>query len=177
MPLIMEECADAETRDQVLRILQEAYGTEAVIKWGTAIMDALQQTEVLRPRVYESSVSSETKDGDELDDSTLPRPELVAGWLLRDMRQYKECGRTSQGQQSAEQRHKQSSKSVQELSYKNPSSSKEMFDMWSKGQGLWILQQTLYQIQKVWKSASCEWKGGDRMNDVSNAIVRRLTPL
>lgn len=37
--------------------------------------------------------------------------------------------------------------------------------------------RTQDQIQEVWQSSSCEWKGGDGMNDVSNMVVRRLTPL
>ena len=41
-----------------------------------------------------------------------------------------------------------------------------MFDMWSKGQGIGVLQQTLYQIQEIRKSF-----------DVQRPIVRRLTPL
>ena len=48
--------------------------------------------------------------------------------------------------------------------------------MWKKGEGLWILQQALYQIQKIRKSSLGEWEGGDGMNDVSY-VVRRLTPL
>jgi hypothetical protein len=39
------------------------------------------------------------------------------------------------------------------------------------------LQQALYQIQEIRRSALCErTKGGDCMKDVSTA-VRRLTPL
>lgn len=37
--------------------------------------------------------------------------------------------------------------------------------------------RTQDQIQEVWQSSFCEREGGDGMNDVSNAVVRRLTPL
>ena len=52
------------------------------------------------------------------------------------------------------------------LSQQNTSTCEEMFDMWSKGQGIGVLQQTLYQIQEIRKSF-----------DVQRPIVRRLTPL
>lgn len=178
VPMIMEEIY-AETRSPILRLLCETYGEKAVIEWGIAILDTLQQAEVLRQGVHESSVSGETKNRDKLDDGTLPCPTVVAGWLLRDMWEREECGCPSQGRKSTEQRFEQFAESVSELSYKDTSSGKEMFDMWEKGQGLWILQQTLYQIQEIWKSSMREWKGGGLMAEVSGEyiIIRRLTPL
>lgn len=177
VPLIMEDHADARTQDQILRLLQETYGAEKVVEWGIAVMATLQQTEILQPRVHESCIQGKTQEGNKLDDSTLPCPELVAGWLLRGMRKQSECGRTPQGRKSTEQLNREFTEVVSELPHKDPSSTKALFDMWSKGEGLGILQQTLYQIQEVWQSSSCEWKRGDGMNDVSNAVVRRLTPL
>ena len=177
VPLIMEDHADARTQDQILRLLQETYGAEKVVEWGIAVMASLQQAEVLQSGVYESCIQGEAEDRDELDDSTLPRPKLVAKWVLRDMREQSECRRSSQGWKSAEQFDRQFAEIMSELSHERTQPSKALFDMWRKGKGIWVLQQTLYQIQEVWQSSSCEWKGGDGMNDVSNAVVRRLTPL
>lgn len=177
VPLIMENHTDARTQDQILRLLQETYGAEKVVEWGIAVMASLQQTEVLQPRVHESCVQGKTEDRNKLDDSTLPRPELVAEWVLRDMWEQSECGRSSQGWKSAEQFDRQFAEIMSELSHEETQPSEALFDMWRKGKGIWILQQALYQIQEVWQSSFCERKGGDGMNDVSNAVVRRLTPL
>lgn len=166
---------NAGTQNEVLCLLWQAYGKEAVIKWGTAVLESLQQAEVLRQGMHESSLQGETEKGYKLDDSTLPCSELVAGWLLRDVRKHQECGCASQGWESAEQRDIQSSEAVQELPYKSASSCKDLFNMWSKGEGLRILQQTLYQIQEIRRSVDGS-KGGDGMKDVST-VVRRLTPL
>ena len=177
VPLIMEDHTDARTQDQILRLLQETYGAEKVVEWGIAVMASLQQTEVLQPRVHESCVQGKTEDRNKLDDSTLPRPELVAEWVLRDMWEQSEYGRSSQGWKSAEQFDRQFAEIMSELSHEETQPSEALFDMWRKGKGIWILQQTLYQIQEVWQSSFCEREGGDGMNDVSNAVVRRLTPL
>ena len=157
---------NAGTQNKVLHALWETYGEETVLKWGIAVLDALQQAEVLQSGVYESGVSRKAENRNKLDDHSLPCPELVAEWLLRGMRQREKCGCASQGWKSTEQRFEQSDEGMQKLSQQNTSTCEEMFDMWSKGQGLGVLQQTLYQIQEIRKSF-----------DVQRPIVRRLTPL
>jgi len=174
--LIVERRIDAGTQDQVLCLLFETYGTEEVVEWGINVLASLQQAEVLRQRMHESCVQSQAKSRKELDDGSLPCPELVAEWMLRDMWEREECGRSSQGWESAEQQHREPTKSLSELPHESPSSCKEMFDMWKKGKGIWILQQALLEIQEVWKSDDVLWKGGGYMKEVST-VVRRLTPL
>ena len=172
---VIGEVSNAGTQNEILRLLWQTYGKEETLKWGTSVMESLQQAEVLRQGVYESSIQSETEEGQELDGSTLPCPKLVAGWLLRDMRKREECGCASQGWKSAEQRTEQFTEAVQELSHESASSCEDLFSMWSKGERLGILQQTLYQIQEIRRSVNGS-KGGDGMKDVST-VVRRLTPL
>ena len=99
-PMILEGEINAKTRDQVLCLLQETYGEKKVVEWGIAIMASLQQAEILQSGMYESSVQGEAQKWEELDDSTLPRPTVVAEWVLRNMRQQQECGRASQGWES-----------------------------------------------------------------------------
>jgi hypothetical protein len=166
----------ARTQNPILRLLSETYGAQAVEEWGIAILATLQQADVLQQGVYESSVQSKAQEGYKLDDSTLPCEELVAGWLLRDMRKQSECGCSPQGRKSTEQLNREFAEVMQKLSHKGSSSTKALFDMWSKGEGLGILQQTLHQIQEIRQSFNGEWKGGDLMDSVS-AVVRRLTPL
>ena len=157
---------NAGTQNQILRLLQETYGEETVFKWGVAILERLQQTDILQQGVHESGIQSETENRQELDDSALPCPSVVTEWLLRDMRQREECGCASQGWESTEQRFEQSDESMSELSQQNPQTCKGLFDMWEKGQGIRLLQQALYQIQKIWESVN-----------VPRSVVRRLTPL
>ena len=172
---VIGEVSNAGTQNEILRLLWQTYGKEETLKWGASVMESLQQAEVLRQGMHESSIQSETEERQELDGSTLPCPKLVAGWLLRDMRKREECGCASQGWKSTEQRTEQFTEAVQELSHESASPCEDMFSMWSKGERLGILQQTLYQIQEIRRSVNGS-KGGDGMKDVST-VVRRLTPL
>ena len=174
-PIIaVEEMANATSQNPILRILSEAYGAQTVFQWGTAILDRLQQAEVLQQGVYESGVPSETEDGDKLDDGTLPCEKLVAGWLLRDLREQSECGCASQGRQPTEQRAEQSAKALPELPHESAQAARNLFDMWNKGEGLGLLQQALHTLQEVRRSADGKrTEGGGGMT----SVVRRLTPL
>ena len=160
----------ATTRNPVLRLLQETYGAETILKWGIAVMAALQSADVLQSRMYDSSISRKTEDRGELDNIALPCPEFVVKWILQDMRKQQECGCTSQGSQSEEQRHSEFTKIMQELSPQTASSCECLFNMWKTGEGIWILRQTLSEIQEAWQS-SCS------NEERQNSIVRRLTPL
>lgn len=158
---------DATTRNEVLCLLWQTYGEEEVSKWGTDVLAALQQADVLRQGVHEKGIQGETEDGDKLDDSSLPCPSTVAGWLLRDVREHEECGCPSQGWESSEQRTEQSPEALQELSQQGASSCKDLFHLWSQGKGIRLLQQALHQIQEIRRSPLHQ----------SRYIVRRLTPL
>ena len=65
---------------------------------------------------------------------------------------------------------------VPELPHERTSRCKQMFDLWGKGQGLWLLQQTLYQIQEIWRSFNEIRKERNNMSK-SEYVVRRLSPL
>lgn len=170
------ELNETTTRNPILRLLWETYGAQEVVKWGVAVLDSLQQAEVLQQGMHEGCLQSETQEGNELDDGALPRAELVAGWILRDMRKRQECGCTPQGWESTEQQDRELNESMPKLSHQDTPSCKDLFNMWEKGKGIRLLQQTLYQIQEVWKPVDGS-EGGDGMKDVSKTIVRRLTPL
>lgn len=163
---------NAETRNQILRLLQETYGEKTIFKWGIAILERLQQTDILQQGVHESGIQSETENRQKLDDSALPCPSVVTEWLLRDMQQREECGCSPQGRKSTEQRFEQSDESMPELSQQNSQTCKDLFDMWEKGKRLGVLRQTLSEIQEVWQSFNGK---GQSVHGCS--IVRRLTPL
>lgn len=160
----------AGTQSPILRLLCKAYGAQAVVEWGIAVVAALQQTEVLRQGLHEESNACEAENRNKLDDCSLPCPSVVADWMLRDMREKSECGCSPQRQQSAEQRDQQSATAVQVLSLESTQRCEEMFDMWQKGQGIGLLRQALSEIQEIRQSACCE-------EERCRYIVRRLTPL
>lgn len=170
----MEGCEDAIARNKILRILQETYGTEALLKWGIAVLDSLQQADILQQGMHESSISREAKTWGELDDSALPRPKLVAEWIMRDLREQQKCGRSSQRWKSSEQQQREPSETLQKLPYKSSQASKCLLDMWKTGKRLGLLQQALHQIQEIRESALGERSGG---GDAVTSVVRRLTPL
>jgi DNA (cytosine-5)-methyltransferase 1 len=159
------------SQNEILCLLQETYGTQAVVEWGIAVLASLQQTDLLQQELYERSFQNETENRDKLGSYTLPSPKIVAEWLLRDMRKQQECGRTSQGRQLLEQQFRKLTEVVPELPHERTSRCEQMFNMWQEGKGLWLLQQTLYQIQEIWESVNMQGKTGN------NAVVRRLTPL
>ena len=163
---------NAETRSKTLLLLQETYGEETILKWGTAILERLQQADILQQGVYESRISGEAEKWNELDDCALPRTELVTGWMLRDLWKQQKCGRSPQGWESAEQQSGQFAESLPKLSQQNSQACKDLFDMWQKGEGLWLLREALSEIQKIWKSLN-----GQRQSVYGHPIVRRLTPL
>lgn len=163
---------NAGTQSQILRLLQETYGEETILKWGVAVLDTLQQAEILRQGVHEGGIQSKTQNRQKLDDGSLPCSEFVANWLLRDMRKREKCGCTPQGQKSAEQRFEQFDESMPELSQQNPQTCKDLFNMWEKGERLGLLRQALSEIQEVWQSFDGK---GQSVHGCS--IVRRLTPL
>lgn len=166
--------SETATRNPVLCLLQKAYGTEAVVKWGTAIMATLQQADILRPGVHESSVSEQTKSREKL----VYAPQICeaeqAERILRNLREYEEYRHTSQGRESKKQFDRKSSMPMQELPHFSPQTAKELFNMWESGEGIGILQQTLHQIQEIRESVMGEReRGGEAMQ----SVVRRLTPL
>lgn len=164
---------EAASRNPILHLLRETYGTQEIFQWGNAVLDTLQQTEILQYGVHESGVSREAETRDELDDGALPRPEYVAGWIMRNMRQQEECGCSPQGRESSEQQSRKFAEALPQLPHESTSSARDLFDMWRTGQGLGLLQQALYQIQKIRESSVEKRTGGDAMT----SVVRRLTPL
>ena len=161
---------NATKGNEILRVLREAYGEKAVCEWCTAILERVQQTDILRQGVHEEGVQSETAHGDKLDDDSLPCAESIAEWLLRDLREREERGRTSQGRESAEQRQSKLNAGVQELPHETPQSAKEMCDMWRQTQGAWLLLQALTAFQKIRESTNLQ-------SGRQAKTVRRLTPL
>lgn len=166
-----EEIYATTTRNSILRILQETYGTQKVFEWGIAVLATLQSADLLQSGVHESGIPFKTENGYMLDDSAQICSTIVAEWLLRDMRKQQECRCSSQGQESSEQRDEQFNESMPKLSQQTPPSCKDLFNMWEKGEGLWLLRQALSEIQEIWQSFN-----GKRQSVHTSAIVRRLTP-
>ena len=157
---------------KALQILRKDYGDTNVLEWAKRVQKSIQKTDLLRQRVHESGISEQTENGNELDDDTLPRPELVAEWLMRDVRGHQEHRCSSQRRKPSKQPYNEPTKIVQELPQQTAQTSKELFNMWKSGQGLWILREALSAVQKMGKSICVQGEPTHARNS-----VRRLTPL
>jgi DNA (cytosine-5)-methyltransferase 1 len=157
---------------KALQILRKDYGDTNVLEWAKRVQKSIQKTDLLRQRVHESGISEQAENGNELDDDTLPRPELVAEWLMRDVRGHQEHRCSSQRRKPSKQPYNEPTKIVQELPQQTAQTSKELFNMWKSGQGLWILREALSAVQKMGKSICVQGEPTHARNS-----VRRLTPL
>ena len=174
-PIIaIKELENATTRNPILRILRETYGAETVFKWGTAILDRIQQTKVLQQKVHERSVSAEAENGGELVYSASVCEADKTERIVRNLWEYEKCGCTPQGWKPGEQLAGEFAEALQELPLESSQASEALLNMWCNGKGLWLLQQALYSIQKIRESTLGERTGG---GDAMTSVVRRLTPL
>lgn len=161
---------NAGTQNKILRLLQSTYGTQALVEWEAAIMEALQRAEVLQQGMQDICDERQTEKRNELDDDSLPRAELVAGWLLRDMWLLQKHRCSSQRRESTEQRHIEFAETLPKLPLESSQNPQLLFDMWEKGERLWLLRETLSEIQEIRKPVCSIQKR-------SYNLVRRLTPL
>lgn len=155
---------------KTLRVLWEDYGEKTIFQWFSSILERIPQEKILQPNLYERSIQSQGTQGNELDDNSLPCPELIAEWVLRDMWESKEYRCSSQGWKCSQQREGKPSEVVSELSCEEPQSCREMLGMWQKGEGIWLLRKALSTFQKMGQSSCCQ-------KAKPYYIVRRLTPL
>jgi hypothetical protein len=160
------------SRAEALQILRKNYGEETLFEWADGVLDAIQEEDFLRPYLYGSGLPEEGKAWDKLDDGSLPRPEYVAVWLLRDMWKPEECGCSSQGWKPAKQRSAEPDAVMQELPLETAQGAQALFHMWQTGEGLGLLRETLSEIQKIRRSADVQTQSKHPRNS-----VRRLTPL
>ena len=172
--VVTKEMNNAIARNQILRVLQEAYGTEEIFKWSLAILERVQQADILQQGVHESRLQGEAENWNKLDDGTLPCASVVAEWILRDLREQSECGCASQGWQPTEQRYEELAEIMSQLPHESTQAAKVLLDMWSKSERIWLLQQALSAVQEIWESAMGERTGG---GGAMTSVVRRLTPL
>lgn len=165
-----DEEHNAGTQNKILRLLQSTYGTQALVEWETAIMEALQRAEVLQQGMQDICDERQAEKRNELDDGSLPRAELVAGWLLRDMWLLQKHRCSSQRREPTEQRHIELAETLPKLPLESSQNPQLLFDMWKKGERLWLLRETLSEIQETRKSLCSVQKRNYN-------LVRRLTPL
>ena len=158
------------SRNPILCLLWKTYGAKKMVQWGVAVLEALQSAEILQPRLHDKCIQICSKAWRRVDDTSPICPNLVADRLLRDMQIGKECRCTPHRWKSEEQRSLQFAEIMSKLSQSSTPPTETLFNMWQNGEGLWVLQQTLFAIQEIWTSTRHESRWG-------NSIVRRLTPL
>jgi hypothetical protein len=168
---LLEMKEDGATKGiKALLVLWKNYGAEKVFEWCSAILERIQQAEVLQQGVHEKSILPEATQGNKLDDSPLPCPKYIADWLLRDLWEQQECRCSPQRWERAEQFARELNESVQKLSQQNTSSEEDVHNMWEPAEGIRLLRETLSEVQKIWRSFIDK-------NKWANKTVRRLTPL
>lgn len=168
----------AKTRNKELQTLWETYGAEAVQQWGTGMLELLQQKGLLLNGLPKSGPEGEkSSEWNELECYSQICATEEARRLLRDLRESGENRCASCRPQSTEQQPRESSTPLQKLPQSDSQEGGRLLDMWESGQGIWLLQQTLYSFQEVWRPVRNNVSEVPRRTQKRKYIVRRLTPL
>lgn len=180
--LVVEESEGGDdyttSRDTILQVLQKAYGEEAVLQWGTGMLELLQQTGVLQHGLSESEFSPEGRGRKELECYAQLCSSTKGRELLRKMRENRENRCASCGYEPAKQSPGKFDEALPELSSKNAQDAEDLLTMWGSGERLGLLRQALHSIQEIRrpsKNGLSSISGRTQMK--RKYIVRRLTPL
>ena len=141
---------------EILQVLQRENGEEEISKWANRGLEAIHKQKVLRHRLYEErlGVGQNKKIQRQKNEPTkrktesgvLHDTENLSGLQLKG-----KLGRTSQRQESIQQFARELGTFMQELPHERTQSEKEMHDLWETTEGIGVLQQALFKIQKIWR--------------------------
>lgn len=152
-----EEVLNGEEKErntfEILRLLLEENGEETLEEWRTRVLNSFQSQEILQQGLYGESIYRKGNNGQsELVHGTQTSEVDTEVGDLREVRINRECGCAPQRRGLAEQFSRELTIIVSELSHKGTSTEEILCNMWETTQGSRVLQQTLYQIQEVWRS-------------------------
>ena len=164
-------------RDQVLQILRETYGTQAVQQWGTGMLELVQQKNLLQQGVHETGVSGEAENRDVLGVYSQVCASDQGTRLLRDLRSSGQNRCTPHRHESAEQRPDEPDSTMQKLSPKAAQDAECLLDMWQAGQGIRLLREALSAFQEIWRPDDNGISKVAGRTTQRKYIVRRLTPI
>src|SRR5699024_6869013 len=140
---------------EILRVLQEEIGEEAVTEWRLRILDSFQSSEILQYGLYEETSSNklstyvigeQQSEECEIKSRVFHRLTDLSGmWLGQEFR----C--SSYRREPLQQFAREFSIIMSELSQQNPQTREVVQDLWETAEGSRILQQALYKVQEIWR--------------------------
>jgi DNA (cytosine-5)-methyltransferase 1 len=150
-----DEIASEKERNtfKILRELWEEVGEETIAEWRFRVLNSLQQTEVLRQKLYGEFIQREGANGQSklVHGSQTSESDKESG-NMREVWVGSECRYTPQGRKLEEQFARELASIMSELSYEGAQTEKELQDLWESTQGFRVLREALYKIQEIWRS-------------------------
>jgi DNA (cytosine-5)-methyltransferase 1 len=160
-----------ERSRELLQILWEEIGKKEIwqeirrfisIQEKKILQSNLYENELYEDRKSQSKISTSTSNSSEYNESITNREKMFNMWKNWKTRY------TPQRWELSEQQFRQFNLFMQELSYETTQRETSVQDMWQTNERFRILQQTLFKIQKIWRSNE---------NKISNGLrIRKLTP-
>lgn len=173
-----KESVKYERSKPLLQILWKEIGKEEVQQeirrfYGVHKEKILQQN-VYEERLFENRNEHGTNVYECSHDSEEHQQTNIKKDNLRDMWEKFKCGYTSQRWELEEQQFKQLAIFMSELPQQNTQTKEEMYNMWFASKRTWLLQQTLYSLQKIWGSTISQKQSKIRIRKLSPREALRL---
>lgn len=162
----------ADTRT-ILQNLRKEIGEEAFTEWGLRMLIPLHKEAILQSSLYEYMFQGSLQTGCEFISRELQSQNYFEKkWEMLNLQKEKENGNPSQRQEQIKQRLIQLAGGLQGLSQQDTSCAGEiLYCLWEETGMQGVLQQTLFEIQKIWKS-----KNVQEESTHEHYRIRRLTP-
>ena len=127
------------------------------------LQSKLHENELYENRKPQSKISASAPNSSEYNESITNREKMFNMWKNWKTRY------TPQRWELSEQQFRQFNLFMQELSYETTQGETNMQDMWKTNERFRVLQQTLFEIQEIWRPVE---------NKISNGLrIRKLSPL
>lgn len=172
--LIKKESRHADAKEKntgkVLHLLREEVGEKTFTKWGLGILVSLQPSEVLQQIMHGAGLRPARFSRSWVVYCALSCKEDSTCWLVQSLREA-ECKRcSSQRWEPSKQLSRELKSYLSELSHPGAQTQRFVRDLWEASKGIWVLRQTLSEVQNAWESYGCEDKSIQ-----GSFTVRRLT--
>lgn len=165
-----------KTNREILWILRSKIGEKAFSEWAIRGLWCISKEKILQCRMYEESILEnweqlESKLQKLSSDSTKYKQTNYDEITVRDLWENWKTECSSYGRELSEQQYRELDNFMSKLSYENSQREKCLQDLRKASEGIGVLQQALYEIQKVWKSSD------SKQGTQSSYRIRKLTPI
>lgn len=150
----------------LLRILRGEVGEETFSQWGFGIVASFQSQEILRQGMYGKSVRCERKPINKMVNSALSCKENCPERSVCYLWKAGCAGCPPQRWRPHEQLTRELTAYLSQLSQSPTQKTEILYCLWEASEGIRILQQALYPLQKIWKPINMQ-----------RYRVRRLLPI